>query len=194
MTTHILTCGESTISSPDKALVLQFANLMRGADQVKAPAANIDVPASGTYWAGQGGIYAGIRQGEDGELYHLIFADKDLGEHAWGEYGTDTAATSKVNGILNTTTLLEADGTFPAAEAAGNHSADGHHDFYLPSVGELNHAWQTIAEHFEKTWYWSSSQRSAYDAFGMYFDDGVQDYVDKSNELRVRPVRRLFIR
>jgi hypothetical protein len=154
---------------------------------------NIVVPAIGSYWEGQGGIYAGIRQGEDGELYHQIFAAVDIGDHEWGEYGTETAATSKVNGILNTTTLIEAADSFPAAEAAGNYTADGHHDFYLPSIGELNHAWQTIAEHFDKTWYWSSSQRSAYDAFNVYFDGGIQYDNAKYGELRVRPVRRLPI-
>jgi hypothetical protein len=45
------------------------------------------------------------------------------------------------------------------------------------------------AEAFKDTWYWSSSQRSAYGAFGMHFDDGSQDYVGKYIELRVRPVR-----
>jgi hypothetical protein len=156
-------------------------------------AQNIRPPAIGEVWPGQGGIYAGIRQGEDGELYHHIFAATDVGEHAWGDYGTETGATSKINGILNTTTLLEHGESFPAAEAAGSYSVDGHHDFYLPSIGELNHAWQTIAEHFEKTWYWSSSQRSAYYAFYMHFDDGIQLSNGKGDELRVRPVRRFPI-
>ena len=33
-------------------------------------------------------------------------------------------------------------------------------------------------EAFRDTWYWSSSQRSAYYAFFMTFDDGVQHYYD----------------
>ena len=49
------------------------------------------------------------------------------------------------------------------------------------------------AEAFRDTWYWSSSQRSATSAFGMHFDAGYQDSLDKSYELRVRPVRRFFI-
>ena len=48
-------------------------------------------------------------------------------------------------------------------------------------------------EAFSGSWYWSSTQRSADNAFGMYFDDGDQYYYGKSTELRVRPVRRLFI-
>lgn len=48
-------------------------------------------------------------------------------------------------------------------------------------------------EAFRDTWYWSSSQRSAYYAFSMYFGDGCQDYSGKLNELRVRPVRSELI-
>lgn len=49
------------------------------------------------------------------------------------------------------------------------------------------------AEAFRDTWYWSSSQRSAYLAFTQHFDDGYQGLNAKTNELRVRPVRRELI-
>ncbi|MFW9085617.1 DUF1566 domain-containing protein [Pseudomonas sp. P2758] len=49
------------------------------------------------------------------------------------------------------------------------------------------------AEAFKDTWYWSSSQRSADNAFGMLFDDGSQGYYGKTSELRVRPVRSQLI-
>lgn len=49
------------------------------------------------------------------------------------------------------------------------------------------------AEAFRDTWYWSSSQRSAYYAFCVYFVVGYQHYLDKFLELRVRPVRSEFI-
>jgi hypothetical protein len=49
------------------------------------------------------------------------------------------------------------------------------------------------AEAFKDTWYWSSSQRSANNAFLMYFDDGYQDLYGKGSELRVRPVRSQLI-
>ncbi|MFJ1336803.1 DUF1566 domain-containing protein [Pseudomonas caricapapayae] len=48
-------------------------------------------------------------------------------------------------------------------------------------------------EGFQAEWYWSSSQRSAYYAFIMHFDDGIQYSYGKSGELRVRPVRRSLI-
>jgi len=49
------------------------------------------------------------------------------------------------------------------------------------------------SEAFQPTWYWSSSQRSAYIAFYMYFDDGSQYGGAKNVELRVRPVRSELI-
>ena len=49
------------------------------------------------------------------------------------------------------------------------------------------------AEAFRDTWYWSSSQRSAYGAFSMDFGDGNQSGNVKDDELRVRPVRSEFI-
>lgn len=49
------------------------------------------------------------------------------------------------------------------------------------------------AEAFRDTWYWSSSQRSAYHAFSMTFGDGYQTYLVKYYELRVRPVRSELI-
>lgn len=48
-------------------------------------------------------------------------------------------------------------------------------------------------EAFQPTWYWSSSQRSAYHAFYVYFGAGSQGYHDKDDELRVRPVRSELI-
>lgn len=49
------------------------------------------------------------------------------------------------------------------------------------------------AEAFRDTWYWSSSQRSAYSAFSMYFAGGYQTDGAKDTELRVRPVRSQII-
>lgn len=48
-------------------------------------------------------------------------------------------------------------------------------------------------EAFKPTWYWSSSQRAAYYAFLMNFDDGYQSSYGKDSELRVRPVRSQLI-
>lgn len=148
-------------------------------------------PAIGEYWPGQGGIYAGIRQYPEG-LCHVIFAAQDVGKHAYGEHGTEVEATSRTDGRQNTLVLTVLNGSHPAAGAAFGFTCDGHSDFYLPAIAELSHAWANIPEHFEPEWYWSSSQRSAYDAFYVGFGDGYQFYGDKDIELRVRPVRRFL--
>ena len=49
------------------------------------------------------------------------------------------------------------------------------------------------SEAFQPTWYWSSSQRSAYGAFGMVFGGGYQGSHGKGSEHRVRPVRSELI-
>lgn len=49
------------------------------------------------------------------------------------------------------------------------------------------------SEAFQPTWYWSSSQRSAYLAFIMAFGVGFQGDSGKDTELRVRPVRSELI-
>jgi len=48
-------------------------------------------------------------------------------------------------------------------------------------------------EAFKSTWYWSSSQRSANNAFFVHFAVGYQGLYDKNDELRVRPVRSQLI-
>lgn len=48
-------------------------------------------------------------------------------------------------------------------------------------------------EVFQDRAYWSSTQRSAYYAFGMTFVAGIQNSYDKGTEFRVRPVRSELI-
>ncbi|WLG49165.1 DUF1566 domain-containing protein [Pseudomonas sp. FP1742] len=49
------------------------------------------------------------------------------------------------------------------------------------------------AEAFKPAWYWSSSQRSANNAFTMHFGGGGQSYDGKDTTARVRPVRSQLI-
>lgn len=150
-------------------------------------------PAIGEIWPGQGGIYAGVRNYPEG-LRHVVFAAEDVGRHAWARDFEESGAVSRIDGRKNTEASIDAPYQTPAAEAACNYTADGHQDFYLPSIGELSHAWLYIPESFAKVAHWSSSQRSANCAFLMGFDDGYQGYGDKGDELHVRPVRSLPIR
>lgn len=154
-------------------------------------AEQIKTPAIGELWPGQGGIYAGIRQYPDG-LRHVVFAAEDVGTHEWGAYGVEVEAGSRIDGRINSQALT-ANEDHPAASAAAKYTADGHADFYLPSIGELSHGWQYIPEHFKRDWHYSSTQRSANFAFSMTFDGGIQNSLVKHYELHVRPVRSWLI-
>ena len=91
----------------------------------------------------------------------------------------------------------------PTTEANWENSRNGDNPHSEP-VGQLYSAENPLqavhtafqegsAEAFRDTWYWSSSQRSAYGAFHMDFADGYQFIGVKGDELRVRPVRSEII-
>ena len=173
------------------------APALASAQAEQAPAAApvaINAPPVGQPWPGQGGINGGFVPARgDVPAHYLIIAAKDVGDCKWGGYGTESKATSKTDGMTNTEALI-AEGDHLAAMAARKHEADGHKDFYLPAASELYHGWLNCPEVFaQDRWHWSSSQRSAYCAFSMHFVVGTQDDCDKSDEFRVRPVRRFFI-
>ncbi len=190
--------GDTTIKMPASSLAkLAVASVFA---QVLPPAANVQpiapstIPALGAEWPGQGGFNGGLVAARgDVPAHYLIIAKEDVGAHEWGGRGKESGATSKTDGLANSE-ALQSEGGHPAIEAVAAYTAEGHTDFYLPACAELYHCWVNVPELFAKdTWYWSSSQRSAYNAFFMYFDVGNQDFSGKSYELRVRPVRRFFI-
>ncbi|OAI84907.1 DUF1566 domain-containing protein [Pseudomonas putida] len=150
-------------------------------------------PEIGQVWIGQGGIYLGLRQYPEG-LCHLIAAAEDLsGRYAYGDYGKKVEAVSRTDGRANTEILLAREGKHPAAIAAAKLECEGHQDFYLPSIGELHHAWQFAPESFATNWwYWSSSQSSANHAYILDFAGGWLYGYGKYNERLVRPVRRFL--
>ncbi|MFW3895319.1 DUF1566 domain-containing protein [Pseudomonas bharatica] len=154
--------------------------------------AQLTPPNIGEIWPGQGGIYAGIVPARNGaEAYHLIIGE-EIGRFAWDPHCDHSNASSLIDGQANTKDLIESGGDYPAAHAAAQHIADGHADFYLPAAAELYEAWLNLGY---KDWglVWSSSQRSANNAFSLLFVDGYQVNSGKNLELRVRPVRRLPI-
>ena len=190
--------GQTTIKMPasivaQAVMASALAQLQPVAAPALAPSAH-SIPQVGEYWPGQGGINGGLVAAHgDGPAHYLIFATEDAGKHKWGGYEKESAATSKRDGAANTQALL-ADGGHPAAEAAAMYSGDGHNDFFLPAAAELYQGWLNVPSIFAKDrYYWSSSQRSADLAFYMTFGGGYQDDFGKTNELSVRPVRRLFI-
>lgn len=174
--------------------VLSAALAAGGAMNAETPSLT-EIPAVGKPWPGQGGINGGIVAARgDVPAHYLIIAAAYAGDHEWGGYREESKSTSKTDGKANTEWLCNEETQHPAANACAEYKADGHHDFYLPAAAELYHCWVNCPEVFaQDCYYWSSSQRSANGAFYVYFGDGYQLTSGKLYELRVRPVRRLFI-
>lgn len=154
-------------------------------------------PAIGEYWPGQGGIYCGILPAFDGyPARHLIASTQDAPSRlTWGPYGEEIeGASSRTDGRANTAALLAAKAatgeSFPAAEWAAQHEADGHSDFHLPSQAELFMASLYAPKAFgQSSWYWSSTQVSAGSAFAQTFEYGFSFWYFKGLDLLVRAVR-----
>ncbi|KWT10593.1 hypothetical protein CFBP3846_03684 [Pseudomonas syringae pv. avii] len=196
-----LKVGDATIKIPASTVAqLALASVISQVAPPHISAANapsvVGIPALGSYWPGEGGVNAGLMRGiEGGRDYYLIVpTSDDLGELKFGGYGEEIdGAGSASDGLANTQALVASEHKHPAALACVKFSADGKDDFYLPARRELQLAEANVPEVFAKGWHWSSSQRSAYNAFNQTFVGGVQSYYGKHDELRVRPVRRLFI-
>ncbi|CUI41815.1 DUF1566 domain-containing protein [Achromobacter xylosoxidans] len=142
----------------------------------------------GQYAVGQGGIYIGVTaQGR-----HLFAAATPLdGKFEFGGYGDELEGYSDLDGAENTRKLLER-GNHPAALAASEYSADGHSDFYLPSHRELLQV--VAAEGFSEGVgdVWTSTPYGSYYAWAVYFEYGSVCFWNRSNEVRVRPVRSII--
>lgn len=126
----------------------------------------VQVPGIGQAWPEQGGIYAG-RIEQDGELWHLVFAEQDLqDEYEWDE-----------------------------AIKAAQIDIGGFSDWRLPTRHELIKAWEreSVRNTFAEERYWSSSQSSTYYAWHQSFTNGYQYCHTKGYSYRVRPVRRFKI-
>ncbi|WLG49164.1 DUF1566 domain-containing protein [Pseudomonas sp. FP1742] len=190
--------GDTTIKMPASqlaklALASTFALVLPPAANVQ-PIAPTNIPALGAEWPGQGGFNGGLVAARgDVPAHYLIIAKSDIGDHEWGGRGKESGATSKTDGLSNSE-VLQSEGSHPAIEAVAAYTAEGHQDFYLPACAELYHCWVNVPELFAKdTWYWSSSQRSATNAFFVVFGGGGQGSNAKGSAARVRPVRRFFI-
>jgi len=122
-------------------------------------------------------------------VYGLIVADADLEPCEWGRYGTSVpGASSTWDGLSNTNALRGND--HPAAQAASDHDADGHVDWYLPSKRELQIAQANVSGLFQQGRYWTSTQYSEINAWAIDFEYGNVNNWNKNNEFRVRPFRK----
>ncbi|HDS0930582.1 TPA: DUF1566 domain-containing protein [Pseudomonas putida] len=170
----------------------EFDRLLNYAAIEHAPSG---VPYLGSYWPEQGGYNAGLVRGEDGapDYYLIVPLLNEQLRATWGGSGEEVeGATSASDGLANTRALLADSNEHPAAKLASEFIADGHADFYLPARRELQLAEANVPELFEKTYHWSSSQRSADNAYSMDFEAGWLFLNRKLNEFLIRPVRRFI--
>lgn len=160
----------------------------------------VSIPALGTLWPEQGGIYAGIVRGHDGHGdFHLIVAPREvqlqLQDLEWGPYGTKIdGADSAWDGLANTKALVAAGEAYQAAAACAEIKHEGHSDWYLASADEARVAKANAGDQFDKNdWHWTSTQYSPYDAWAQDFEDGRSRIDEKTTEFRAVAVRRLVI-
>lgn len=161
----------------------------------------ITLPAFGAVVPGQGGMLAAILRGPtvDGieqPPFALLVADAAVGEIkdvAWGEYGKDVPGTSsRTDGKANTDAMALAN--CPAAMRVRELTIDGHSDWYLPSLGELNSAAANVPELFSTDdYYWTSTQYSRDYAFVQDFEVGYSGWDGKDDGHRVRAFRRISL-
>ncbi|MGQ3055368.1 MAG: Lcl domain-containing protein [Roseateles sp.] len=158
----------------------------------------LSLPAFGAEISGQGGFFAAILRaprvdGVEQPPFALIVSSAAAGEFrsAWGEYGKDVSGTtSRTDGKANTDAMALAE--CPAALRVRALDIEGHTDWYLPSLGELNSAAANVPELFSTDgWYWTSTQTSRTSAFVQDFEYGTSDWDGKGRGHRVRAVRRI---
>lgn len=153
-------------------------------------------PASGEYWAGQGGHYICTHPAAFGlPARHLIVGAGEAKDLAWGGYDEDTpGAASQVDGRANTIALLQDEHEHPAAQWAAAYTADGHTDFHLPSRFDLFMCFLHAPQIFSKEgWHSSSSQYSRYDAYCQGFEFGSSYAGLKDGHRRARAVRWIHL-
>jgi hypothetical protein len=195
---QIIVNVEAQKPSPMASALIRLLNTAQEATPEQRTTQN-GPPAIGQAWEGQAGVYAGIMRGAKGQPdYHLIVPtaiETQKEAITWGGYREDQSdAVCEFDGHANTTALVgKGEGKHPAAEWAASLVVDGHSDLYLPSRRELRLCWVNVPELFADGCYWSSTQYSPYYAWCQGFSDGGQYGTGKSNELRARAVRRLFI-
>ncbi len=187
--------GITTLSTPNQELALQLLASMGSA--AKPISSATGVPAIGEYWPGEGGVNGGLFPGGDKPYYLIVPTGSDAeATHKWGGYGEELSGASCAwDGKANTAYLANSnrEHDHPAAQFCANFERDGHRDFYLMARREASFLEITMPEVFTQAYHWTSTQRSADNAFAMHFGGGSQSSRAKVSELRVRPVRRLFL-
>ena len=136
---------------------------------VAAALRTVSLPQIGAAWPGQGGIFAGILKGKDGDYAVIVPVDpaSDIDAAPW------TDAVAKAN-------------KFKTSQ---------HSDYTADNRGELALCFHNVPELFKKEWYWSSTPYAGYESYAWYqhFSYGHQYGNRKDYQLRARAVRRVKI-
>ncbi len=165
---------------------------IRAAAEIHSP-----VPKIGTYWEGQGGIYAGASRGwgavPDGHLIVPTDSRASFQGVALGTQDIDVkGAKSDRDGRGNTVALAEA-GSKVCQDILGL-EIDGHKDFFLMARRDGALCFANVPELFETDeWYLLSTQFSAGSAWRQGFGNGHQYDGDKKFSARARACRRLIL-
>ena len=130
---------------------------------------SVALPPIGQAWPGEGGVFAGLLKGEDGDYAVIVPLDpaSDIDAAPWTE----------------------------AIAAAAKFKSAQHQDYAAATRAELALCFHNVPELFTKDWYWSSSPYAGYASYAWYqhFTTGTQNYGRKDTQLRARAVRRLKI-
>lgn len=182
------------ISSPDPAEVLKLATLAITAEPAIAASG---IPAIGEYWLGEGGVNGGLFPCGDKPYYLIVPTGSDAeATHEWGGYGEELGgAKSPWDGQANTAYLASGnrEHDHPAAQFCAAFERDGHKDFYLMARREASFLEITAPDMFTQAYHWTSSQRSAYRAYSLNFEDGWLGNLGKGSERLAHPVRRIYV-
>jgi hypothetical protein len=128
------------------------------------PIETTNIPHIGEQWPEQGGVYAGLARGFDGEpdAHLVLLPDEPAGKLSW------PAAVKWAKGLGN--------------------------EARLPTRFESALLYTNLQDQFRTDdWYWTGTQSPDNYAFIHYFGYGTQDYNTKKYEGRCRAVRRFVL-
>ncbi|OZI57630.1 Lcl domain-containing protein [Bordetella genomosp. 4] len=179
--------GGASIALPTTTVAEKLIARLSESSKVALPTR----PKIGEYLPDQGGIFAGEILGDDGAVYGLVLSEDDLaGKFQWSP-DEGKIDGSSWDGLTNTDALLRLD-RHPAARAAKSYEVGVHADFYLPAKRELQIIAANLPHLFQKEVYWTSTPYGSLNAWAVRFESGHVNYWTRTNEFRVRPVRRFI--
>lgn len=128
----------------------------------------IDRPQFSQYLAGEGGVFAGVMRGENGQPDYLLIVYQEQSAAAPWQQKMDWA-----KGL----------------------EADGHKDFRLPTRREMRVLYANAKDLFKEEWYWTSEQHASNPDFAwvQHFDNGYQTNYREGNYYRARAVRSVIL-